>query len=183
MIFYNLDLIRANWVLVLAEKSTSGKLFAAVARALLLVFQHYFLCNVFRGCVAVFMARAAFCTCPFSFWVALCESLCQASAKWGGKNKQLHIHLLCAFLPHRVFRSWLDKLWALRQIWADMKRFMHMRQQLWNYLLSFHDQSVMMFEVGFRVNSVIGFVTVLCRVDSPNPRPWDTRVLDLFIQC
>ena len=27
------------------------------------------------------------------------------------------------------------------------------------------------------------FVIVLCRVHSPNPCPWDTRLLDLFMQC
>ena len=36
-------------------------------------------------------------------------------------------------------------------------------------------------QVGFQVNFVIVFVILLCRVDSPNPCPWDILVLDLFI--
>ena len=35
------------------------------------------------------------------------------------------------------------------------------------------DQWVVMLEVGFRVNFVIVSVIVLCRLDSPNPGPWD----------
>ena len=42
-----------------------------------------------------------------------------------------------------------------------MKRFMHMRQQSRNYFLRFHDQWVMVFEAGFRVDFVIVFVIVL----------------------
>ena len=58
-----------------------------------------------------------------------------------------------------------------------------MRQQSRNYFLSFNDQWVMVFEAGFRIDFVIVFVIVLGRVHSPNPCPWDTRLLDLFMQC
>ena len=45
VIFYDLELIRANRDLVLAEKSDSGKLFAAIARSLLLSIHHYSPCS------------------------------------------------------------------------------------------------------------------------------------------
>ena len=64
-----------------------------------------------------------------------------------------------------------------------MKRFMHMRQQSRNYFLRFPDQWVMVFEAGFRVDFVIVFVIVLCLAQSPTLCPWDTRLLDLFMQC
>ena len=45
------------------------------------------------------------------------------------------------------------------------------------------DQWAMLFEAGFRVNCICCycFVIFLCHVDSPNPCPWDIRVLDLFM--
>ena len=54
-----------------------------------------------------------------------------------------------------------------------------MQQISGNYFLSFHDQWVMVFGSGFRVDFVIvfgyRFVVVLCHVHSLNPCPWDTH--------